>query len=313
MSASIGTFSSMTSPAAAACETRSSEIKRTRFLALVLLVCFGGVIALTLYGQDYYRLNQAGRALSPKHHLLKPGGVVGANLGLLGVVLVCGIFLYSLRRRWRWLQKQGTSKHWLDFHVLLGVAAPICIAFHSSFKFRGLAGLAFLLMVLVSVSGLIGRYLYAQVLQDIATAESLLPTLGAALELQRIIRPAELQRLCPRLPAHGRVSHWSPLRAAMYMLSADLVRPFRIAHLRLNHEGAAAIPSILRFGGPSDSALDEVIRLARRHALLSRRILLLSHAKRVLQLWHVIHKPFSYTFAILALLHIGVAMMFGFL
>ena len=313
MSASASTFVSVTSPAAA-CENRSHEAKYKRFLALVLLIFFGGVVALTLYGQDYYRLSQPERALSPKHHLLKPGGVVGVNLGVLGILLVCGLFLYSLRRRWRWVQKRGTSKHWLDVHVVLGVAAPVCIAFHSSFKFRGLAGLAFLLMVLVSVSGLIGRYLYAQVLQDIVAAELLLRELEAALERQRIVGPAELQRLFPRLPDPGRASHWSPLRAAVFVLGADLIRPFRIVRLRWRIlGGAAAIPSIFRIGGPKHSELDEVIRLARRHALLSRRILLLSHAKRVLQLWHVVHKPFSYTFAILALLHIGVAMMLGFL
>lgn len=313
MSASITTLFSLASSAAAS-ETHSPEAKHKRFLALVLLFFFGGVVVLTLYGLNYYRLGQSERALSPKHHLLKPGGVIGVNLGLLGVVLVCGIFLYPLRRRWRWLQKQGTSKHWLDHHVLLGIAAPVCIAFHSSFKFRGLAGLAFLLMVAVSLSGIIGRYLYAQVLQDIAAAELLRRELEAALERQRIVRPAELQSLLPSLPDPGRVSRWSPLRAAMYMLGADLVRPFRIVQLRLKTQGgAAAIPSMLGIGRRRDSSLDEVIRLARKRALLSRRILLLSQGKRVLQLWHVVHKPFSYTFAILAILHIVVAMMLGFL
>ncbi|HTZ81761.1 MAG TPA: hypothetical protein VMB66_01130 [Candidatus Acidoferrales bacterium] len=313
MSASISTFVAAASPAAA-CETSFPEAKHRRFLAWVLFVFFGGIALLAFYGQDYYRLSQPERALSRKHHLLKPGGVVGANLGLLGVVLVCGIFLYSLRRRWRWLQKQGTSKHWLDLHVVLGIAAPVCIAFHSSFKFRGLAGLAFLLMVVVSISGLIGRYLYAQVLQDIAASETLLRTLETALEQQRIVRPDVLRSLFPHLPDPDRVSHWSPLKAALYMLGADLARPLRIARLRLKSlGGSAAISSILRFGGARDSALHEVLRLARRQSLLSRRMLLLSHAKRVLQLWHVVHKPFSYTFAILALLHIGVAMMLGFL
>jgi hypothetical protein len=40
---------------------------------------------------------------------------------------------------------------------------------------------------------------------------------------------------------------------------------------------------------------------------------LLSHAQRVFQLWHVVHKPFSYAFAVLALVHIAVVMMLGFL
>ncbi len=90
---------------------------------------------------------------------------------MVGVLMLCGIFLYPLRKRWSWLQKQGDSKHWLDHHVVLGVAAPICIAFHSSFKFRGLAGIAFWVMVAVSLSGLIGRYLYAQVPRQVEIDE----------------------------------------------------------------------------------------------------------------------------------------------
>ena len=60
------------------------------------------------------------------------------------------IFLYPLRKVWAWLRGKGAPKHWLDFHVLLGLAAPFVIAFHSSFKFRGFAGIAFWIMVAVS-------------------------------------------------------------------------------------------------------------------------------------------------------------------
>ena len=64
---------------------------------------------------------------------------------------------------------------------------------------------------------------------------------------------------------------------------------------------------------PRDFLLEEVILLARKQAVLSRRILFLSHAQQVFKLWHVVHKPFSYAFAVLALAHIVVAMMLGFL
>jgi hypothetical protein len=313
MSASTSMFVPA-APAAGASEIHAPEARHRNLLAWILLIFAGAVVALTLYGQDYYRLSQPQRAFSSKHHLLKPGGIVGINLGLLGVVMLCGIFLYPLRKRWRWLQKLGNSKHWLDHHVVLGVAAPVCIALHSSFKFRGLAGLAFWLMVAVSVSGLIGRYLYAQVLLDIAEAELLLREFQAGIERQSIVRQADLRRLLPLLPGPDRVSRWSPLIASIYMLGSDLARPFRIMQLRMEIQGsAAAILSMLGVGRPRNIAFEEVVRLVRKQALLSRRMLLLSHTKRIFQLWHVVHKPFSYAFGILALLHIGVAMMLGFL
>jgi len=313
MSASTSTIVPVAS-ASISSEIPNPDTRHKHLLTWILLVFSVGVVALTFYGHDYYRLGQAQRALSPKHYLLKPGGVVGINLGLLGVVMLCGIFLYPLRKRWRWLQKQGNSKHWLDHHVVLGIAAPVCIALHSSFKFRGLAGLAFWLMVAVSVSGLVGRYLYAQVLQDIADAESILRELQAENQRQTILNQKDLRRILPTLPGSGRVSQWSPLMATLFILGSDLARPFWITRLRVRTLGiAAGIRSILTVSGRRDIAFEEVIRVVRKQALLSRRILLLSHAKKIFQLWHVMHKPFSYAFAILALLHIGVAMLLGFL
>jgi len=289
-----------------------SATRHSKLLAWIFLAFVAGAVALMLYGADYYRLSQPERALSPKHQLLKPGGVVGIKLGLVGAVMLFGIFLYPLRKRWQWLQRRGNSKHWLDHHVALGVAGPICIALHSSFKFRGLAGLAFWLMVAVSLSGLIGRYLYAQLLQDIAAAHALLCESQAKLQRQSFIAQPQLPHLLPTLPEPGRVRRWSPITATLYMLWSEVTRPFWVIRLRARTLGRDSVLSIFGVGARRDIAFEEVIRLVRQHALLSRRILLLSQAKKIFQLWHVVHKPFSYAFGILVVLHIGIATVLGF-
>ena len=299
-------------PTAAAVSTAGK--KHQRLVTLMSLIAIGAMVILMFYGGDYYRLSQAERAFSPKHHLLRPSGIVGINLGLLGVLLLCGIFLYPLRKRWGWLQKQGNSKHWLDHHVVLGVAAPVCIALHASFKFRGLAGMAFWVMVAVSLSGLIGRYLYAQIPRQVASAESSLLEFQNVLERQTIVPQVDLQRLLFHLPASNRVLHWSAFTALLYMVASDLARPFRVAHLRLRVLGIKS--TVHSLGGflPSQNAkFEEVISLARKQALISRRVIFLSHAQRVFKFWHVVHRPFSYAFAVLALVHIGVAMLLGFI
>ncbi len=289
------------------------EQEHRRLLKWVLVLATAAIVALAIYGQDYYQLSQADRPFSPKHHLLKPSGAVGINLGLLGVLLLCGIFLYPLRKRWRWLQKRGNSKHWLDHHVVLGVAAPLCIAFHSSFKFRGLAGVAFWVMVAVALSGLVGRYLYAQIREQTAVAELSMHTFRKVLERQKIIPQADMRRMLFQLPPASRVSRWSSFTALGYMVLSDLARPFRVARLRVrNMEIEPALRSLGGLLPGKNALLEEVIVVARRQALLSRRILFLSHAQRVFKLWHVVHRPFSYAFAVLALVHIVVAMLMGF-
>ncbi|MCP6726220.1 hypothetical protein NL526_29605, partial [Klebsiella pneumoniae] len=70
-----------------------------------------------------------------------------------------------------WLNRLGSARHWLDFHVILGLTAPVIIAFHASFKFHGIAGVAFWIMLSVAVSGVVGRYVYAQIPRSLSSAE----------------------------------------------------------------------------------------------------------------------------------------------
>jgi hypothetical protein len=288
--------------------------KRHRRIIMGASLCGTALtIALAAYGANYYTLSQAQRPFSPRHHILKPSGVVGLNMGLLGVLLFCAIFLYPLRKRWAWLRTLGNSRHWLDYHVVLGIAAPVCIAFHSSFKFSGLAGIAFWVMVAVAVSGFVGRYLYSQVLRRVAEAELSLKVFRQVLAHQKMIAPADLKPLL-HVPSAQEVARWPILVALGYMITSDLARPFSIARLRLRGMGIGH--AILSLGGllpVRNAQLEWVIGLARQQALLSRRVVLLSHAQRVFQLWHVIHRPFSYAFVLLALLHIVVAMLLGFI
>src|ERR1700747_75898 len=89
------------------------------------------IVALTVYGYDYYTLGLADRPFSPKHLALRPQGTIGLKLGWLGVSMFLIIFLYPLRKAWPWLMKKGSSRHWLDYHVILGIAAPLVIPFPS--------------------------------------------------------------------------------------------------------------------------------------------------------------------------------------
>jgi len=31
------------------------------------------------------------------------------------------MYLYPLRKKWKWLSKKGKTKNWLDYHVLMGL------------------------------------------------------------------------------------------------------------------------------------------------------------------------------------------------
>jgi hypothetical protein len=309
----------------AALATAVAPVERNADRAHRLYLVCGYVIAaaliagLAVYGFDYYTLNNAERPFSYKHALLKPSGKIGVKLGFLGVAMFMAIFLYPLRKRWAWLSRQGSSRHWLDFHVLLGLSAPFVIAFHSSWKFHGFAGMAFWIMVAVSLSGIVGRYLYAQIPRNLNAAEISLKELqqrrdrlSQQLVEQRLLPQADLHLLL-QLPSALRVDQLPIAVAVIYMMSLDVARVFRVAGLRRKTLGWGE--QVLTLGGlfpTRHQSIEQAISTARDEATLSKRILFLSRSQQVFHLWHVVHKPFSYTFALLAIFHIVVVMMMGF-
>jgi hypothetical protein len=277
------------------------------------------IVSLSVYGWDYYVLSSEDRPFSPKHLALRPSGAIGLKLGFLGLIMFLIIFLYPLRKHWSWLMKKGSSKHWLDYHVILGIAAPFVIAFHASFKFHGFAGMAFWIMLAVSLSGVIGRYLYAQIPHNLSTAElsrkELQETrlrLAEQLQGQRLVSEEELRALL-RMPSPQRVAQLSMASALVYMFALDIARVFRIAQLRRHSltfgRKITTLGGLLKTRKPG---LEKVIEIAREEASLSKRILFLARSRQVFNLWHVVHKPFSYSFAVLALMHIVVVTMLGF-
>ena len=60
------------------------------------------------------------------------------------------------------------------------------------------------------------------------------------------------------------------------------------------------------------SQVEGVIESLKEEAFLEKKILFLSKAQEVFQLWHVVHRPFSYSFVVLAGIHIVVALLFGY-
>ena len=124
-------------------------------VTLAITAAAGLILFLAIKGADYYRTDYADRSQSPLHAELRSSGIIGLRLGMLGLAMFVVIFTLPLRKRLKWLANLGNTRHWLDFHVILGITAPLVITFHSAFRWRGLAGLAYWIMIVVSISGFV--------------------------------------------------------------------------------------------------------------------------------------------------------------
>ena len=100
----------------------------------------------------------------PVGRYLTPTRGLGYALGIAGGSMMLLLFLYSARKRFRWLAFLGPTARWFRFHMALGVLGPLCILYHADFSLGATnSNVALFSMLTVAGSGLVGRYIYAHI------------------------------------------------------------------------------------------------------------------------------------------------------
>ncbi len=129
------------------------------YLSIILL----SVLLLINFGQDYYQTPISERPFHVQYELMKPSGFWGHGLGIFGTLLIVfGMAMYIIRKRWKRVTELGRLKYWLEFHIFLCTLGTIFVTFHTTFKFGGIISVGFWVLILVWISGVIGRYIYVK-------------------------------------------------------------------------------------------------------------------------------------------------------
>lgn len=113
-------------------------------------------------------------------------GFADNHLLLAGVVGTLGIVLsqsYLLRKRyWKW----GKLAHWLRFHELSALFGTALILLHTGLRVHNLTGwLAVFLLLILCVSGIVGRYLHTEISREITRRKPTGEDMEALKRLQR--------------------------------------------------------------------------------------------------------------------------------
>jgi hypothetical protein len=96
--------------------------------------------------------------------LYKPGDDLGYNIGLAGGLMMLIMLLYPLRKRIKFMKDLGILPTWFRWHMVLGILGPTLVMFHSTFIINSInAGVAMACMMLVSGSGIFGRFFYTKI------------------------------------------------------------------------------------------------------------------------------------------------------
>jgi hypothetical protein len=89
---------------------------------------------------------------------------LGYWFGIIGGVMMLVLALYPVRKKFRFMRNLSTTQRWFQVHWVLGIIGPTLILFHSNFHLGSLnSSLALFSTLLVMVSGLVGRYIYTKI------------------------------------------------------------------------------------------------------------------------------------------------------
>lgn len=279
-----------------------------RWLFKLFLVMLG---ATCLGGWPYYALPIAERVRSPLHAWLKPSGYIGQSAGLLALTIFIFLWLYPVRKTFRWLAFTGAIARWLDVHVLAALGLPLLVAIHAAWRFTGLIGLGFWSMMVVWVSGLAGRYIYARIPRS---------KLGVELTIEEIVARrqdllAEIARASGLEPAlvettlaagQAPVAHRGLWGTLWRMVADDLARRRAARRLRRLWETRG-----LHRRKNDRQMLKAMLRLARREMALAQQARMLDATHDVFRYWHVLHRPVAIAALIAVLIHVAVVVALG--
>jgi hypothetical protein len=282
------------------------------YIGLFLLVGITVTVLLGVDGYQYYRLPIEQRVFSAQHIYLKPSGLIGHGLGIIGsFMMILGVAIYMIRKRTRSLVNFGYLKYWLELHIFLCTLGPVLVLYHTAFKFGGIVAVSFWSMVAVVLSGVIGRFIYVQIPRTIQGHEVSVGELNEISgDLTYMLRKKYSiyrieDRVIDRLETFYAAGKYSDKRASVNLLI--LVKEYFTMKMKL-----WKLKRQLYSNGVKGKHLKEIVKIIKSRIILNRRIGMLRSMQKLFKYWHIVHLPFAITMFVIMLIHIGVTITFGY-
>jgi hypothetical protein len=284
-----------------------SRLANKIYVIIFALIVILTIILLAYRGFSYYLTSLEQRFFHADHASLKPSGLVGHGLGIIGsFLMLVGVFSYMLRKRRRSLMRMGKLKHWLEFHIFLCTLGPILILFHSAFKIGGLVAVSFWSMVAVFLSGVIGRFIYIQIPRTIEGREL---SLGEVKDMKSDM--SQIMNLSATLDeqSYNVIVDSTRKKVELYNENAFL-RFFR--RNQADRITLRKVKSILKKNQLPREQYKQIMDLVKNEISLNRKIERLQTMQNLFKYWHVAHLPFAIVMFVIMIIHIGVTVAFGF-
>jgi Fe-S-cluster-containing hydrogenase component 2 len=293
-----------------------AKIRRGRMAPLLMWILGLGVVGLVLAEvllRTYWpTLSMQFRELAksaefaglPEEAILekvtfRAGDDLAVLCGFIGTGLMLIAAIYPIFRRigfFRWL---ASNTMWFDFHMMAGWVGPMFIGLHSTLSLDSWVAAAFWSMIIVVVSGAIGRYLYTTI--PIVSSGNELEELDHERHFSRFRQgnPVAMSELEQEIAKHRARADRTAKRASLlysllWLLIQDARRPGRYLARRAR----------LTRLGVTGKARRDLLRRVGRKILIERGRVTAPQAQRMLHAWKWVHVPFTIFLVALAGYHI---------
>ena len=237
--------------------------------------------------------------VQPRHN---GGSWLGYTLGTIGAALIVWLSMLGIRKRaitrGRW-----SLKAWTSAHVYLGLALIVIGSLHTGFQFGwNVHTLAYVLMMLVIVSGIYGISVYAMLPQGLSDARSEMTgpqMIDAVNSLDKQIQSAAQ----PLSDADSEVVLGSlgedPFGGGVWRRLAG-------SYPRCGNRRALQIMRgrLAQTSGKQAEAVEQVVTLLERKAAALQRVRGYVQRRALLEIWLYVHIPLTFVLIAALLAHI---------
>jgi hypothetical protein len=246
-------------------------------------------------------------------HLVNPQQGTGYWLGIIGGSLMLSLLLYPLRKKVRLLHKLGSTRRWFRMHMILGLVGPLLVLYHSNFQLGSFnSRVALYCMLLVALSGIVGRHFYAAIHRGLYGRKLTLGELqkdlarsaekshGLATLMPRLVK--RLDQLCNELQGDKVTNSLGIGRSLKWLVSHPFVRLSLLWTARRELNLAAVRFEVV--ARDRKRLKRTTSRFISDYTSLMTRVAKFTVYERLFAIWHFLHLPIFFVMVLSALVHV---------
>jgi len=248
--------------------------------------------------------------------IIEPSSGIGYYFGYVGGVMMLLMLLYPLRKHVSWARGWGPLRYWFMLHMLFGICGPTLVLYHSTFHVKSWnAGVALYSMLLVAISGIVGRFIYKRIHLGLYGRKSSVDDLQKAIDLSQRESDRVSAVLIGATGTDEKLKHFRNLAFEQDLkLTTRIWRfiTFDWRRIRLTwrsrHDLKIAVKKLAESENWDKRVTEQHFRDAlmyvKRYLSTVQRAAQFLAYERLFRLWHILHTPFVWLLGLSGIAHV---------